>query len=491
MPKSIPYWAVAGLVLIVACSKSSDTTPPTVVAIAQASADLQVGQSTTFTANVTNNSNTAVTWNVIEADGGTISTAGVYTAPFKSGTFHVQAVSAADTTKKAQASVVVSSSIMTTITDGTVGLGTGKTYQFKASVQNDTWNQGVTWSVKEANGGSVNASGTYTAPATAGTYHVVATANSDLAKTASATVNVMNTPAGGVTVSISPKAAVFYLDHSVNTLKVMGNGKVDRTVSKPRAILPGALPPNESVQFNATVNGAADTSVIFEVVEAGGGTIDARGNYLVPGAAGLYHVRAYASADRSVYDEAMVWVNATQVAADGFVYIDPTGTGWKLVQKADISSPTVLRLDLSVPAAASVTARGFTFNLESQAIALPGTVTNYVVPVSFGRAYDNTPFVGWYPWFQVAMLSDRLVGQYGAFEYGESTSYTFDQVYNPSANYFYMVQIAFDPTAGVPAGTVIPLAVAKPGILNGTTGPMTAITNGIQVGTLIAVKNYH
>lgn len=50
--------------------------------------------------------------------------------------------------------------------------------------------QGVTWSVVEANGGSITNGGVYTAPATAGTYHVKATSRVDSTKSATATIEV-------------------------------------------------------------------------------------------------------------------------------------------------------------------------------------------------------------------------------------------------------------------------------------------------------------
>lgn len=67
-------------------------------------------------------------------------------------------------------------------------LGFGKTRQFKALVTGTT-TKGVTWS---ATGGSINASGLYTAPSTAGTYRVRATSAADAAKYAEVTVSVMS-----------------------------------------------------------------------------------------------------------------------------------------------------------------------------------------------------------------------------------------------------------------------------------------------------------
>ena len=52
-------------------------------------------------------------------------------------------------------------------------------------------NTAATWSVLEgASGGTITAGGVYTAPRTAGTYHVVATSAADGSRTASAAVTV-------------------------------------------------------------------------------------------------------------------------------------------------------------------------------------------------------------------------------------------------------------------------------------------------------------
>ncbi len=59
---------------------------------------------------------------------------------------------------------------------------------------------GVTWSVEETGGGSINEQGVYTAPATAGVYHVRATSNADTGKFAVAEVRV-RAAGGSVTVN--------------------------------------------------------------------------------------------------------------------------------------------------------------------------------------------------------------------------------------------------------------------------------------------------
>ena len=63
-------------------------------------------------------------------------------------------------------------------------------------------NTALTWSVQEgAAGGAVTSAGVYTAPAAAGTYHVVATSAADPTKSASAAVTVTTKVLG---VSVSP-----------------------------------------------------------------------------------------------------------------------------------------------------------------------------------------------------------------------------------------------------------------------------------------------
>jgi len=90
-------------------SESHTVSPPPVVAVAvtPGSATVSVGASQQFTANVTGTSNTAVTWAVQEANGGTIDSAGTYTAPMKAGSFHVVATSQADASKSSSVGVAV------------------------------------------------------------------------------------------------------------------------------------------------------------------------------------------------------------------------------------------------------------------------------------------------------------------------------------------------------------------------------------------------
>lgn len=103
--------ALLALPAFLACGGGGGSTPPqptVAVTIAPLTANLTTGGTQTFTATVTGSSNTSVTWTVSEAAGGTISAAGLYTAPATAGTFHLVATSVADTTKHATATVTVS-----------------------------------------------------------------------------------------------------------------------------------------------------------------------------------------------------------------------------------------------------------------------------------------------------------------------------------------------------------------------------------------------
>lgn len=88
-----------------------DTASSIVVTLEPASIIMVPGESFQFQAQVQNSSNTAVTFAVQEANGGSITSGGLYTAPGIEGTFHIVATSVADPTKKDIALVVVTNSV--------------------------------------------------------------------------------------------------------------------------------------------------------------------------------------------------------------------------------------------------------------------------------------------------------------------------------------------------------------------------------------------
>ena len=187
-----------------------------VVATAPVETSVVPGTSVRFTAQVTGTADTTVKWSVDEADGGTIDATGLYTAPAIEGTFHVTAeqasqVTAAGTpttsaTKKGAGKSVIHVSkpadpvVAISISPTTVALDACKGQVFTASVTNSS-NTAATWTITEAGGGTVTA-GSYVAPTTPGTYHVVAASQADPSKTATATVTVE--PEKVLSVAVNP-----------------------------------------------------------------------------------------------------------------------------------------------------------------------------------------------------------------------------------------------------------------------------------------------
>ncbi len=234
------------------------------VTLSPSTATVAAGETKTFTATVTGTAeaNANVTWTVQEgAAGGTVSASGVYTAPSAPGTFHVVATSVADQTAKATATVTVTPLVGVQVQPATATVKVNESFTFTAVISG-TGNQSAEWSVEEgASGGAVTQGGVYTAPATPGTFHVVARSAADNTKLAKATVTVVP----GVVVDISPK------NPTVGTLATRA--------------------------FTATVTGSSNTAVTWSVVEAGGGTLSAAGLYTAPATPGSYTVKAVSAAD--------------------------------------------------------------------------------------------------------------------------------------------------------------------------------------------------
>jgi hypothetical protein len=100
--------AVLALLSVVLVACGSDSKKQDVrVAVSPAAVTVKVGMTQNFTASVFGTKNASVSWAVDEANGGTITGAGVYTAPATPGTYHVTATSVADNTKKSSATVTV------------------------------------------------------------------------------------------------------------------------------------------------------------------------------------------------------------------------------------------------------------------------------------------------------------------------------------------------------------------------------------------------
>jgi hypothetical protein len=188
-------------------------TPAVLVTISPRTATVAAVGSRTFTATVANASDTRVTWSVREGSGcGSVTQAGVYTAPAAAATCHVVATSVADSSRSDTATVTVTAPpppVTVSISPASGSVDGCKTLTFTATVAGSS-DTSVTWSVSEGSaGGTVSSAGVYTAPSTAGTYHVVATSRASPSATRSATVTVSDHILG---VSVSPATTTINTD---------------------------------------------------------------------------------------------------------------------------------------------------------------------------------------------------------------------------------------------------------------------------------------
>jgi hypothetical protein len=174
-----------------------------------------------------------------------------------------------------------------------VELAPGGSASFAASVTG-TADTSVKWSVAEVGGGTVDASGLYTAPAVEGVFHVRAGSSAMPGVGGVSVVTVRKAAAGqGVAVAVSPASA--------------------------------ALDACGKATFAASITGAATTSANWSVIEAGGGTV-ANGVYSAPRAPGTYHVVATSTVDPSRFATATVVVGAEKVLSVAFDQASATVT---------------------------------------------------------------------------------------------------------------------------------------------------------------------
>ncbi len=141
----------------------------------------------------------SVNWTANPAGVGTLSNAGIYTAPPSVSTQQVitiTATNAADSTQSASANVLLYPPVSVNVTPSSVTLGASQTQQFAAAVANvSNGNMAVTWTVAPSGVGAVDSTGLYTAPASiASTQTVSVTATSVANGLVAASASVSLTP---------------------------------------------------------------------------------------------------------------------------------------------------------------------------------------------------------------------------------------------------------------------------------------------------------
>ncbi|MGB9465045.1 MAG: hypothetical protein WBR10_08025 [Candidatus Acidiferrum sp.] len=199
------------------------------------SGSILLGNSQTFSAQVTNTTDTSVVWSVNGIPGGsastgTINSGGVFTAPAdlpSPATVPVTATSQADSTKSATAQLTITSDITISLTPPNAAVELGARQAFHTTINSaghpDT---SVRWSLSGASCpaacGSVDLAGNYTAPGivpTSATTTLTAQSVADPSKQASAAVNItsnftlqitapQSVPAGGTATIIATMTPV-------------------------------------------------------------------------------------------------------------------------------------------------------------------------------------------------------------------------------------------------------------------------------------------
>jgi hypothetical protein len=192
------------------------------VTISPVSSQLSTGQSQQFTASVSGTRYKSVVWSVNGVAGGnltvgTVSSAGIYTAPAVAPANPVQVTAACayQTSASASASVSISSTstptpVAVSVTPTSTSVPLGNAQQFSATVSG-TSNTAVSWLVDGTTGGAsatgtISSTGLYTAPSAMPSTAIVVTAQSSAQPTATASASVQLT-APTVSVSISPASA--------------------------------------------------------------------------------------------------------------------------------------------------------------------------------------------------------------------------------------------------------------------------------------------
>jgi RHS repeat-associated protein len=233
-------------------------TPSVGVSATPARVVLYGGQAQQFTANVTNTSNTAVTWAITPATGaGTISTSGLYTAPASVTTEQIVTITAASVaapTAFATMTVTLVPQVSLSLAPSSATLNSGQSQQFTVSGTGT----GVTWTVIPAastivptstNVGTISSTGLYTAPTNITTeFSVIVTATSAVNPTvfALATVNLMPPTSGGtgggtIDIGISGLSAVILPNSLALTGTVTDSAGLTPTISWSQVSGPGAV----------------------------------------------------------------------------------------------------------------------------------------------------------------------------------------------------------------------------------------------------------
>jgi hypothetical protein len=499
-------------------TSSPGPTPPSLISVTVTPNFANVLQGTTqsFAATVTGSTNTAVTWSVLEPSGGTINSAGLYTAPqLGQGTFHVVATSQASSASQGIAAVIIPAPQIT-ISPVAATLGPGGAQTFTA-VASGLANTSVTWTIQETGGGVINGAGFYSAPSVAGFYHVVATSVEDTTITASVTVTVTTsssrfTPTGSLnearglhTATLLPnnKVLVAYGSNSssyteatgyvgLSSIEVYdpGTGTFTEIVGEDGAGTFGhtaTLLPNGSVLLaGGFVNSVWDY----------GGSASSNGANLYDSSTGAFSGTGNMTANRG--DHTATLLANGKVLIAGGADQDPTGTGLATVELYDPSTGT---FTLTGSMAVGRFLHTATLLQNGKVLIVGGALTSTSDPVATAEVYD--PATGTFTMtgamatvreqHTATLLADGrvlIVGGTTSTSTGDLQPTATVEVYDPSTGSFSVTGSmaearSFHTATLLPSGQVL---VAGGGndnstaeLYNPTTGTFS-ITGGMEIG---------
>ncbi|MBI3802130.1 MAG: beta-propeller fold lactonase family protein [Nitrospirae bacterium] len=210
------------------------TAPPaTSIHVTPDHLQLPIGGTAAFQAEVAGDPHLHLLWSIEEGErGGVITSEGIYTAPNQPGIYHVIATDPGSNATAGSSEITVMTpplhtAIALSVSPAEITLHPAESQLFVAQITGSAASE-VTWRIQEgASGGVIQSDGTYTAPAAAGTYHVVATSSVDPSATASATVTVIPKvilPRFAYAVnSISNDVSVFRIDSDRGVLTKLGS----------------------------------------------------------------------------------------------------------------------------------------------------------------------------------------------------------------------------------------------------------------------------
>jgi hypothetical protein len=182
------------------------------------------------------------------------------------------------------------------ISPTSASVSTGGSTTFAATVTGAS-NGAVTWSVVDTGGGSITSSGVYTAPTTAGTYHVKATSAADTTKSATATVTVTAAAVASgpfpIGTWVGPQGVSFTVTRLVTgdqyagsvtykggTITVSGTGSILNAIQVVGDMIIVHISPNNSViSFSGSPNGLGTELTGILIIQNFLNPVDPTSNY--------------------------------------------------------------------------------------------------------------------------------------------------------------------------------------------------------------------